>query len=364
MVARAHTYAEAGVDIDAGIALVEAIKPIVRSTRRKGADTALRGFAASFIVGDAGYDNPVLFAAADGVGSKLLIAIATGKHDTIGIDLVAMCVNDVVVHGAEPLFFLDYFATGKLDVASAKEIIGGIVKGCQHAGCALVGGETAEMPGMYMAGDYDLAGFVVGMAERDQVVTGITVNIGDVILGLASSGLHANGFSLVRRIMSDLEMQYSDTAPFTTDQKSLGEIFLTPTRIYVDSCLEVVRKGRVKALAHITGGGLPDNIARVLPDNLAAIIDASTWPKPPVFKWLAKIGNISPTEMTRTFNCGIGMVVIVSPEDVNHVKKLLIEKGEKVYRIGTIDRKDETYQAKINNLDVIWDLEPSSSLAS
>ena len=353
MVARAPKYAEAGVDIDAGNQFIQDIKPLVRSTRRPGADTELGAFGALFDIRDAGYKDPLLVAAADGVGTKLRVAIESGKHDTIGIDLVAMCVNDIVVQGAEPLFFLDYFATGKLERKHALEIITGISKGCIQAGCTLVGGETAEMPGMYLNGDYDLAGFAVGAVERENLVTGESIAVGDIILGLASTGLHANGFSLVRRIVSDLGLKYDQVAPFKDGSKSLGDALLTPTRIYVQSCLAAVRTGYVKGLAHITGGGFIDNVPRILPDNLTAEIDAIGWQRPPIFKWLARTGNISDNEMVRTFNCGIGMVVIVSPDHLDKVRNILRVNGETIYQIGYIcDQKTEN-RIEIKHLDIL-----------
>lgn len=354
MVTKARMYAEAGVDIDAGNAFVESIKPIVRSTSRLGADTALGGFGALFDIRRAGYKDPLLVTAADGVGTKLRIAIEIGKHDTIGIDLVAMCVNDIVVQGAEPLFFLDYFATGELVRADALKIIRGIAKGCHEAGCALVGGETAEMPGMYVKGDYDLAGFVVGAVERDKLVTGKTIAVGDVVLGLASTGLHANGFSLVRHVVSDLGLNYSDAAPFKDDRETLGDALLTPTRIYIKSCLEAVRTGNIKGLAHITGGGFIDNIPRALPENLTAVIDVTGWQRPPVFEWLAQSANISNDEMIRTFNCGIGMVVIVSPDNASEIRKIMRKNGETVYHIGYIDTSNNERQVEMKHLNTLW----------
>lgn len=330
-----RTYKEAGVDIEAGMALVEAIKPLARSTTRKGALGGLGGFGGLFDLAAAGFESPLLVAATDGVGTKLRIAIAMARHETIGIDLVAMCVNDIIVQGAEPLFFLDYFATGKLDVETAKGVVAGIAKGCALAGCALTGGETAEMPGMYGQGDYDLAGFAIGAVERDQLLTGDRVAAGDVILGLASNGVHANGFSLVRRIVEDAQLDINTPAPFDPGQ-SLGEALLQPTRIYVKSTLGAIRAGKVKALAHITGGGLIENIPRVLPDALVAEIDAEAWPYPPIFRWLATQGQVPPMEMARTFNCGIGMAVLVAPEDAAEVTELLRQGGETVYRIGHI----------------------------
>jgi phosphoribosylformylglycinamidine cyclo-ligase len=334
------TYREAGVDIDAGEALVEAIKPLAKSTARSGSDAGLGGFGAFFDTKAAGYRDPLLVATTDGVGTKLKVAIEAARHDSVGIDLVAMCVNDLVVQGAEPLFFLDYYAMGKLDVAAGRAIIAGIAEGCKQAGCALVGGETAEMPGMYAKGDYDLAGFAVGAVERDQALTGADVKEGDVILGLASTGVHSNGFSLVRKIVEQSGVGWTEPCPFDS-KKSLGEVLLTPTRIYVKSALAAIKakdsKGAgVKALAHITGGGLVDNVPRVLPDALQADIDAASWKLPSVFAWLMKTGGVPRDDMIRTFNCGIGMVVVVAQEAEAHVTQVLKEHGETVHRIGSI----------------------------
>ena len=304
-------------------------------TARSGTAAGLGGFGALFDLKAAGYRDPILVATTDGVGTKLKVAIATGHHDTVGIDLVAMCVNDLVVQGAEPLFFLDYFATGRLDVEAGRKIVAGIAEGCREAGCALVGGETAEMPGMYARGDYDLAGFAVGAVERDGVVDGSRVAEGDVILGLASSGVHSNGFSLVRRIVEAEGLDYRIPAPFAPTE-SLGSALLRPTRIYVKSCLAAIRTGGVKALAHITGGGLYENIPRVLPEGLAVELDARSWPLPPVFRWLARSGGVPDAEMARTFNCGIGMMVVVAPADAGAVAAALTASGEAVYRIGRI----------------------------
>ena len=323
------------MDIDAGNALVEAIKPLVRATARPGADAEIGGFGGLFDLKRAGYTDPVLVAANDGVGTKLKIAIDAGKHDTIGIDLVAMCVNDLVVQGAEPLLFLDYFATGKLDVENGRQIVAGISDGCLQAGCALVGGETAEMPGMYAKGDYDLAGFAVGAVERGRQITGSDVKAGDVVLGLGSSGVHSNGYSLVRKVVSVAGLEYSAKAPFDPS-KTLGEALLAPTRIYVKSCLAAIRAGGVKALAHITGGGLLENIPRVLPKDLACEIDAASWQQPPVFGWLRKTAGIDAQEMARTFNCGIGMVLVVAPDRADAVRGILANAGETVATIGTI----------------------------
>ncbi|WP_298720761.1 phosphoribosylformylglycinamidine cyclo-ligase [uncultured Ferrovibrio sp.] len=328
-------YKAAGVDIDAGEALVDAIKPLAASTRRKGADASLGGFGALFDLKAAGFTDPILVSSTDGVGTKLKIAIETGRHDGVGIDLVAMVVNDILVQGAEPLFFLDYYATGKLDVEVAKNVIAGIAEGCRQAGCALTGGETAEMPGMYAAKDYDLAGFAVGAAERGRLLPR-DVQPGDVLLGLASSGVHSNGFSLVRKVIADNGLSFESPAPFDT-AKPLAEILMVPTRIYVKSCMPLVRDGRIKAMAHITGGGLVDNVPRVLPDGTKAVIDAKSWTMPPVFKWLKAAGRISDAEMARAFNCGIGLVVAVAADQADAVHSALQAAGETVSRIGRIE---------------------------
>ncbi|MET3792636.1 phosphoribosylformylglycinamidine cyclo-ligase [Aquamicrobium terrae] len=330
------TYAEAGVDIDAGNLMVEKIKPLVRATRRPGADGEIGGFGGLFDLKAAGFTDPVLVAANDGVGTKLKIAIDAGKHDTIGIDLVAMCVNDLVVQGAEPLFFLDYLATGKLDPDQGAAIVGGIAKGCREAGCALIGGETAEMPGMYHGDDYDLAGFAVGAAERDQLLPTNDIAEGDVILGLASSGVHSNGYSLVRRIVTAAGLGWSDRAPFDKGQ-TLAEALLEPTRIYVKPVLKAIRGTHgIKALAHITGGGFPENIPRVLSKDFSAELDLDTIEVPPVFSWLAEAGGVEATEMMRTFNCGIGMVIVVASGQAAQVAAVLQEAGETVTSIGRI----------------------------
>jgi phosphoribosylformylglycinamidine cyclo-ligase len=325
-------YRAAGVDIEAGDALVEMIKPLAKATHRVGAIGGLGGFGALFDLKAAGFADPVLVSTTDGVGTKLKIAIETGIHDTVGIDLVAMCVNDLVVQGAEPLFFLDYFATGKLSVAQAHAVIAGIASGCRQAGCALVGGETAEMPGLYAGGDYDLAGFAVGAAERGKLLPG-PIAAGDTILGLASTGVHSNGFSLVRRVVEASGLRWTDPAPFAPGE-TLGRALMTPTRIYVGAVLALHRAGLLKAAAHITGGGLPGNLPRVLPENTAANL-TSSWPVPPVFGWLAKTGGIEAAEMLRVFNCGIGMALIVS--DPAAAIRLLEAEGETVSRIGTVE---------------------------
>ena len=328
-------YRSAGVDIDAGEALVEAIKPLARSTTRSGVLGGLGGFGALFDLKAAGFKDPVLVSTTDGVGTKLKIAIDTGIHDTVGIDLVAMCVNDLIVQGAEPLFFLDYFATGKLDVTQARSVIAGIAEGCRQAGCALVGGETAEMPGMYHAGDYDLAGFSVGAAERGSLLPGI-VAPGDAILSLGSAGVHSNGFSLVRKIVEASGLRWGDSAPFAAGL-TLGAALMAPTRIYVKSVLALHRAGLLKAAAHITGGGLPGNLPRVLPEGTAAVLDRA-WPVPPVFAWLARAGKVAPEEMLRVFNCGVGMALVVP--DADAAAAVLRAQGEQVSRIGSIVASD------------------------
>lgn len=335
------TYSDAGVDIDAGNLMVEKIKPAVKSTRRPGADGEIGGFGGLFDLKAAGFTDPILVAANDGVGTKLKIAIDAGLHDTVGIDLVAMCVNDLVVQGAEPLLFLDYYATGKLDPDQGAAIVGGIAAGCLEAGCALIGGETAEMPGMYSGGDYDLAGFAVGAAERGQLLPAGDIAEGDVILGLASSGVHSNGFSLVRKIVELSGLGWDADAPFA-DGKTLGAALLTPTRIYVKPLLKAIRETKaLKALAHITGGGFPENIPRVLPKHLAAEIDLASISVPSVFSWLAKTGGVAQNEMLRTFNCGVGMIVVVSAENADKVTAVLEAEGEKVARLGRMIAREE-----------------------
>jgi phosphoribosylformylglycinamidine cyclo-ligase len=327
------TYRAAGVDIDAGEALVEAIKPLARATARAGVLGGIGGFGALFDPKAAGFADPILVATTDGVGTKLKLAIETGLHDTVGIDLVAMCVNDLVVQGAEPLFFLDYFATGKLSVAQAQAVIGGIAAGCREAGCALVGGETAEMPGLYADGDYDLAGFSVGAAERGTLLPS-GVAPGDVILGLPSSGVHSNGYSLVRRVVAASGLGWDAPAPFA-EGLTLAHALMTPTRLYVRPLLALHRAGLLKAAAHITGGGLPGNLPRVLPDGVAAALTAD-WPVPPVFGWLARTGGVAPDEMARVFNCGIGMVLVVAVEAVDAAMAILRGQGEAPLRIGEV----------------------------
>ena len=333
---RGYTYADAGVSISAGNALVRAIAPLARSTRRKGADADLGGFGGLFDLKAAGFSDPPLVAANDGVGTKLKLAIESGRHEGVGIDLVAMCVNDLIVQGAEPLFFLDYYASGRLDQAVAERVIASIAEGCRQAGCALIGGETAEMPGMYADGDYDLAGFCVGAVERDRLLDGRGIAAGDVILGLASSGVHSNGFSLVRRLASDRGWRLDRPAMFDRD-RLLIDTLMAPTRIYVASLLPLLREGRIKGLAHITGGGLLENIPRVLPQGAHALIDADAWEQPRLMAFLQAQGAIEPEEMARTFNCGIGMAVVVRPDEAETVTQALAAIGETVFRIGTIE---------------------------
>jgi phosphoribosylformylglycinamidine cyclo-ligase len=329
------TYAEAGVSIDAGNALVKAIGPLARSTARPGAEAELGGFGGFFDLKAAGYSDPLLVAANDGVGTKLKLAIETGRHDAVGIDLVAMCANDLIVQGAEPLFFLDYYACSKLDNDVAAAVVASIAEGCRQAGCALIGGETAEMPGMYAEGDYDLAGFCVGAVERDKVPSGKDIAPGDLILGLASSGVHSNGFSLVRRIIDREGWNLDEPLP-GQGGRTLGDILLEPTRIYVRALLASVQRGRVKGLAHITGGGLLENIPRVLPDHCHAIVESGRWQWPVVFQLLQQGGNIAPEEMVRTFNCGVGMAVIVSEANARAVSEAVEGAGESIFEIGCI----------------------------
>ena len=327
------SYSDAGVDIDAGNELVERIKPSLKKTNRPGVLSAIGGFGGLFDLKAAGFKDPILVAATDGVGTKLKIAIETKKLSTIGIDLVAMCVNDLICQGAEPLIFLDYFATGKLKLENAENIIGGIARGCEVAGCALIGGETAEMPRMYYGEDFDLAGFSVGAIERGQELP-LPTNIGDIIIGLSSNGIHSNGYSLVRKIVEECGLQWSDEAPF--ENKVLGDALLTPTKLYVKQCLELKNIKGVKAFAHITGGGLTENILRALGEGQGIKIDLSTWSLPPVFKWLSSAGGIRQDEMLKTFNCGIGMTVICSQASKNAVFSLLEKNGEKATLIGEV----------------------------
>jgi phosphoribosylformylglycinamidine cyclo-ligase len=334
------TYGDAGVDIDAGNALVKAIGPLAAATKRPGVLGAIGGFGGLFDPAAAGYTDPVLVSATDGVGTKLEIAIATGQHETIGIDLVAMCVNDLVVQGAEPLFFLDYFATGKLDTGVGEQVVAGIARGCSIAGAALIGGETAEMPGMYAPGHYDLAGFAVGAVDRHAILPRSDLGEGDVILALPSSGVHSNGYSLVRKVAERSGLAWSDEAPFASGS-TLGAALLEPTVIYAKQILAAIRDtGAVKALAHITGGGLLENVPRVLPENLAAAIDLKAIEMPPVFGWLAETGGIAEREMLRTFNCGVGMVVIVSQSDASGVQAVLADAGQPSTRVGVLEIRE------------------------
>jgi phosphoribosylformylglycinamidine cyclo-ligase len=326
------SYKEAGVDIDAGNRLVDRIKPLVKSTAREGVLGGLGGFGALFELPLERYRHPVLVSGTDGVGTKLKLALEMGKHDSIGIDLVAMCVNDIVVTGAEPLFFLDYYATGQLDVEVASEVVKGIAEGCRQAGAALTGGETAEMPGMYGAGDYDLAGFCVGVVEKERIIDPASVQPGDALIGLSSSGPHSNGYSLIRRI---LEHSGADLSAPMAD-KTLGEMLLAPTRIYVKPLLALREQFDLHALAHITGGGLPENIPRVLPENTKAVVDLDSWQRPEIFRWLQQQGNVEEQELLRTFNCGLGMVVCVAQADADGAIQLLNEQGEQAWRLGEI----------------------------
>ncbi len=349
-----YTYADAGVSIAAGNALVRAIGPLVRATKRKGADAEIGGFGGFFDLKAAGFVDPLLVAANDGVGTKLKLAIDWDRHAGVGVDLVAMCANDLIVQGAEPLFFLDYYATAKLDQGIAERVIASIAEGCRQAGCALIGGETAEMPGMYAEGDYDLAGFCVGAVERDRVLTGATIAAGDVILGLESSGVHSNGFSLVRRLAADKGWKLDRPAMFDQD-RLLIDLLMAPTRIYVKALLPVLATGGIKGLAHITGGGLLENIPRVLPEGTHAVVDADAWPQTRLMAFLQAQGGIEPGEMARTFNCGIGMAVVVGADDADGVAGALEAAGETVHRIGgveagkrgcTVRGSDETWSAR------------------
>ncbi len=332
------TYADAGVDIDAGETLVEAIKPLARSTRRPGADAALGGFGALFDLKAAGFDDPLIVATTDGVGTKLRIAIDTGRHDAVGVDLVAMCVNDLLAQGAEPLLFLDYFATGKLEIEAARRVVAGIAEGCRQAGCALIGGETAEMPGMYEAGDYDLAGFSLGAVERGQALPRLEAQkAGDVIIGLGSSGPHSNGYSLIRKIVEKSGLGWGDDAPFAPDQ-TLAQVLMEPTRIYVKSVLPLMKAGLIKGAAHITGGGLIENPPRAIADGLQAAFDYAAWPLPPVFQWLGEVGGVADHELRRTFNCGVGFILIVSPQDAEPVLAALLNAGETAFICGQLEK--------------------------
>ena len=351
-------YKNAGVDIDAAAELVERIKPHIKKTTRSGVMSGIGGFGAMFDLKETGFDDPVLISSTDGVGTKIKVAIELDRHDTIGIDAVAMCVNDIVVQGGEPLFFLDYYATGKLVNDVAEDVIAGVTEGCQQAGCALIGGETAEMPGLYALGDYDLAGFTVGAVERDQIITGEDIAEGDVILGMASNGLHSNGFSLVRQLIKNTEdFDYESRAPFDSTL-SLGELILMPTRIYVRSILEALKtkgadgKPAIKGMAHITGGGLYENVPRVLPENVTARIDASSWTLPTIFRWLVEIGDLDLHDMATTLNCGLGMVVVCRADQAEGIKATLESKGESVFTIGTIEKRADADQPIIiDNID-------------
>ncbi len=328
------SYRDAGVDIEAGDELVEAIKPIAKSTHRPGVLDGLGGFGALFEISPGKYREPVLVSGTDGVGTKLKLAIELGIHNTIGIDLVAMCANDIVVQGAEPLFFLDYFATGKLEPGAASEVVEGIGEGCRQAGAALIGGETAEMPGMYSEGDYDLAGFCVGVVEKVRIIDGSKVAPGDVLIGLGSTGPHSNGYSLVRKIIetsnASLDQAFADS--------TLGQVLLAPTRIYVKSILALLEKIDIHTISHITGGGLPGNIPRVMPENTRAVIDSNAWQTPPIFQWLQENGQVEQSEMYRTFNCGVGMVLAVSAEDAESALTILDEQGETASIIGQVEQ--------------------------
>lgn len=353
------TYKDAGVDIDAGDALVEHIKPLARSTNRPGVMGGLGGFGGLFDLKAAGFRDPILVSGTDGVGTKLKVAIDAGIPDTVGIDLVAMCVNDIIVQGAEPLFFLDYYASGHLEVETGRRIVAGVAEGCRRAGCALVGGETAEMPGLYAQGDYDLAGFAVGAAERDDLLPRPDIAPGDVVLGLASDGLHSNGFSLVRRIVERSGLDHQATAPFA--DAPLGRSLLEPTRIYVKPLLAAIRgTAAIKGLAHITGGGLPGNVPRCLPDGLRARLDARRWAVPAVFRWLREAGNVPTDDMLKTFNCGLGMIVVTSPDDAASVGKYLSDAGETVCQVGVVERGPDGEAAKgeadcvIDHTESLW----------
>jgi phosphoribosylformylglycinamidine cyclo-ligase len=349
------SYRGAGVDIDAGTRFVDNIKPLAGSTDRAGVVSGIGGFGGLFDTRAAGFTDPILVAATDGVGTKLKIASQVGRHDSIGIDLVAMCVNDLVVQGAEPLFFLDYFATSKLDPEANTDIVAGIAEGCRMAGCALIGGETAELPGLYAPGEYDLAGFAVGAAERGTLLPRADIAASDVVLGLASDGVHCNGYSLVRRVVEQAGARYDHAAPFG-GVRTLGDVLLTPTRIYVKSCLAAIAEGNVKALAHITGGGLVENLPRILPDGLGIELYAKAWDIPPVFCWIKSTGGVAEAEMVRTFNCGIGMAVIAAPDHASDVANLLTETGENVIPIGEVVAKSaDAARVVIHDQAGVWE---------
>lgn len=344
------SYQDAGVSIDAGDELVRRIAPFAKATARKGADATLGGFSGIFDLAKTGYQDPLLLSTTDGVGTKLKLASVLAQHDTIGIDLVAMCVNDLLVHGAEPVVFLDYFATGKLNIDQAETIIKSIAAGCSIAGCALSGGETAEMPGMYQADDYDLAGFALGLVEREELLPkGAHIQPGDVVIGLASSGIHSNGYSFVRYIVEKNNIDLHAQPPFKSTKATLGEVLLEPTTIYVPTVLPLVKAGYISALAHITGGGLVGNIPRVLPADCAVVLDMQQWEVLPVFTWLAQVGHIYASEMLKTFNLGIGMIALVKPEYVTIVQEQLIQQGQKSYVIGTVIRREHEEQVIIKN---------------
>lgn len=350
-----NAYKQAGVDIEAGNELVDRIKPYAKATMRSGNMGNIGGFGAFFDLKATGYKDPVLVSSTDGVGTKLKIAIETARHEYIGQDLVAMCVNDLVVQGAEPLFFLDYFATSRLSVDHAATVIQSIAKGCEMAGCSLIGGETAEMPGLYASGDYDLAGFAVGAVERENMLTGSTIAEGDVVLGMASSGIHSNGYSLVRHILDHSGLRYDAPAPFDSSL-NMTDILLTPTRIYVSSLLPLLKSGtkQIKGLAHITGGGLLENIPRVLPEGLGVTLTGGSWTIQPIFKWLQQRGTVCSEDMARTFNCGIGMAVIVSPQHVSSVQSALQQAGETVNIIGQVTKTSSSTRVTITNWDDQW----------
>ena len=330
------TYADAGVDIDAGEMLVQHIKPLANSTARPGSEPSLGGFGAQFDLKAAGFEDPLIVATTDGVGTKLKIAIETGRHDGVGVDLVAMCVNDLLAQGAEPLLFLDYYATGRLEIDAAKRVVAGIAEGCRQAGCALVGGETAEMPGMYSGGDYDLAGFSLGAVERGHALPYLDRQFaGDVIIGLASSGPHSNGYSLIRKVVEKSGLSWGDDAPFAKD-RSLAQALMEPTKIYVKPVLPLMKAGLIKGAAHITGGGLIENPPRCIAEGLGAQFDWNAWPLPPVFEWLGQVGGISDHELRRTFNCGVGFILIVSPENAEPVLESLLNAGETAFVCGQL----------------------------
>lgn len=355
-----NAYKDAGVDTENAAALVEKLKPHVKKTHRSGVMGGLGGFGALFDLKETGYDDPILVSATDGVGTKIKIAIDLDQHDTIGIDAVAMCVNDLIVQGAEPLFFLDYFATGRLDNAVAEAVIAGVAEGCAQSGCALIGGETAEMPGLYADGDYDLAGFCVGAVERNAVITGEGIKDGDVLLGLASSGVHSNGFSLVRKLMAETEdFDFSTPTPFDPSQ-TLGNALLTPTRLYVRSVLAALKlqnqngEKAIKGMAHITGGGFPENVPRMLPDGWIAEIDCQSWPLPSLFQWIQETGSLTPEDLAGTFNCGIGFMIVCAQDDAEALRRILSEHGETVYEIGHVKTKDEPQNIVLKNLNEAW----------